>query len=159
MGFRKPRTLAERHAASMSQRPGNLLKNTISEMKRFLVTGQGASMDKDSLQPIVRAYLTSVLLPSTKGTMSARNQSELQVLAEAVDRILQGDYGAAADLLMLRFQQVEMAHGDGGWKLARHLLQDLEGAPSSTSRSSRGALVQEEARHARLQALTQAASR
>ena len=153
-GFRQARTVGERNARAIATRPGSLMKNTLGEMRRFLVTGQGSTMGNEELTPIVRAYLTSVLLPSARGTMTARNESELKLLADATDRLLQGDYAGAGDLLLLRFQQVEMAHGDGCWKMARHLLPDAESMPSSTARSARSSLIQEEAKFSRLQALS-----
>ena len=91
--------------------------------------------------------------------MTTRNESELKVLADAVDRLLRGDYAGACYLLMLRFQQAEMAHGDGGWKHARHLLDDSSGTPPTTARGVRSAAVMEESRRYRQEAATSSMGR
>ena len=90
--FRGARTVSERHALRMTERPGDLMATALEEMRRYLVTGQGASSSPGELSPIVRAYLTSVFLPSVGNTISQRNSEELRTLAEASDKILQGDF-------------------------------------------------------------------
>ena len=66
-------------------------------------------------------YLTTALNPSHPG-MGVRNQRELRTLAEAMDALLAGNIGKAADFLMQRFKAVELAATDtAGWHAASHL--------------------------------------
>ena len=81
--FRGARTVSERHAQRMTDRPGDLMAAALDEMKRYLITGQGATSSQEELTPIVRAYLTSVFLPSVGSAISQRNSEELRTLAEA----------------------------------------------------------------------------
>ena len=157
--FRGARTVSERHALRMTERPGDLMATALEEMRRYLVTGQGASSSPGELSPIVRAYLTSVFLPSVGNTISQRNSEELRTLAEASDKILQGDFAGAGDLLLLRFQAIEMAHSDGHWRVARHVMPLSDPRPSASTRALRAAAAQDEARSTRLNALAAQASR
>ena len=141
----------------MQKKPGEIMRRTLGEMQRYLYTAQGQhQLSKEELVPVARAYLTSVLLPSTQGTMSSRNEGELRLLAEATDKLLQGDIAGAGDLLMLRFQAVEMAHADQGWRMAKHLLPDRGSHVSCTGRDQRSALVRDESRQLKVQALSKA---
>ena len=157
--FRGARTVSERHAARMAERPGEIMASALEEMRKYLVTGQGSTSSQAELTPIVRAYLTSVFLPSAGGAITQRNSEELRTLAEATDRILQGDFAGAGDLLMLRFQAIEMAHADGHWKVARHIMPLSDPRPSASTRSLRAAAAQDEGRATRLSALAAQASR
>ena len=157
--FRGARTVSERHAHRMTERPGDLMATALDEMKRYLITGQGATSSQEELTPIVRAYLTSVFLPSVGSAISQRNSEELRTLAEATDKILQGDFAGAGDLLLLRFQAIEMAHADGHWRVARHLMPLSDPRPSASTRALRAAAAQDEARATRLGALATQASR
>jgi len=157
--FRGARTVSERHAARMAERPGEIMASALEEMRRYLVTGQGSTSSQEELTPIVRAYLTSVFLPSAGGSITQRNSEELRTLAEATDRILQGDFAGAGDLLLLRFQAIEMAHADGHWKVARHIMPLSDPRPSASTRALRAAAAQDEGRATRLSALAAQASR
>jgi len=143
----------------MAERPGEIMASALEEMRKYLVTGQGSTSSQAELTPIVRAYLTSVFLPSAGGAITQRNSEELRTLAEATDRILQGDFAGAGDLLLLRFQAIEMAHSDGHWKVARHIMPLSDPRPSASTRSLRAAAAQDEGRATRLSALAAQASR
>ena len=73
------------------------------------------------MQPVVTAYLTSVLVPAAGKDLSLRNSGELRHLAEALDLMLSGNTLGAADVLAQRFRSVETSHFDGNWQRARHL--------------------------------------
>ena len=79
------------------------------------------SVDFDETSPIVYTYLTAVFIPSTKGSLSNRNDQELLVLAKVIDYILSCDPSRACDLLCQQFKAVEQSHHDGSWNTARHL--------------------------------------
>ena len=103
---------------------------------------------------MVEAYLTSVVLPAAQGSMSVRNEQELKLLAQAVDAMLDGNMARALDMLILRFQAVEMSHADGHWQYARHLLPLREAGVSSTSRSLREGVLREERREIKSKAMS-----
>ena len=102
--------------------PGALLQAALKKMRTYLVTREAGvhGMDADPLSPTVVAYLTSVLLPSTPG-MSIRSARELQTLATALDFILCGQVAKGADVMIQRFQAVELAVSEGSWSISRHL--------------------------------------
>ena len=80
------------------------------------------SIDFEATSPIAYTYLTSVFIPSTRGTLHARNDQELRVLAAAIDYLLDCDPARACDVLCQQFKSIEQLHHDGGsWKAARHL--------------------------------------
>ena len=80
------------------------------------------SVEFDDTTPVVYTYLTAVFIPSTKGTLTPRNDQELRVLAKAIDYILSCDPSRACDMLCQQFKSVEQSHHDGGqWHAARHL--------------------------------------
>ena len=56
------------------------MKKTLGEMQKYLATGQGAGQERDKLQPVVRAYLTSILLPASQGAISACSRAAYEFL-------------------------------------------------------------------------------
>ena len=89
-------------------------------MRQFL--GKQGVEAEDATDPVVLNYLTAVFIPSTRGTLTARNENELKVLGTAIDAILRGDLSRATDTLVQQLKSVEQVHHDGGsWKAARHL--------------------------------------
>ena len=99
---------------------------------------------EDELAPVVRAYLTSVLLPSTQGKMNPRSQDELRALGEIVDSILLGDAVRAAEIALQRFKAVETCHTDGGWHQAKFLTPLKDSAVSSLSLAEHSLLAKAE---------------
>ena len=102
---------------------------------------------------MVEAYLTSVVLPSAQGKMTLRNQQELKLLSKCIDHLLEGDFTRALDTMILRFQAVEMAHQDGHWEVAKHLVPIPDAAVSCTPSSVRNGLLRDERREVRSRAL------
>jgi len=117
--------------------PGLTLKEGLSCMARFLPRCVGGVRLGD-WEPRVVQYLTTVVDRGPKD-LGVRNRREMRTLAEALDRMLEGDYLGAGDILMARFAAVEMASTELNWAVPSH----LELIPSTTS----GAAT-EEARHA-----------
>jgi hypothetical protein len=101
--------------------PGHLLQNCLTKMRRYLTTHQGSSSADDGMQPVVTAYLTSVLVPAAGKDLSLRNLGELRHFAEALDLMLSGNTLGAADVFAQCFRSVETSHFDGNWQRARHL--------------------------------------
>ena len=96
-------------------------------------------------------YLTTALSPAHP-SMGVRNQRELRTLAEALDALIGGDLGRAADLLMQRFKAVELAATDaGGWAAASHLELIPEVNASSSTLSEREAAARALVRQDKLQ--------
>ena len=73
--------------------------------------------------------------------------------------MIAGDFVRATELLVLRFQAVEMAHNDGHWNLAKHVVPLAEHDISSTTRAMRAALLQGEKRENKARALAEAAKK
>jgi len=142
----------------LRKQPGRALTRALKKMSEFLVTQQAAGVDEGDLRPVVRSYLTAVLLPSCGTSMSLRNREELRLLAETIDMLISGDIMGAADLLALRFQAVEMSHHDSGWMFAKHLIPLPDAAVTSTGRSARARLLKDEEREIKLRALAQGPS-
>ena len=107
--------------------------------------------------PIVQAYLSSVLRPAAQGTMSPRSLQELKLLARCLDAMMNGDFTQCVDLLMLRFQAVEMSHSDGHWHHAKHLVPLQEETVTATHSDLRRRLIRDEQREERVRAVAGAA--
>ena len=105
------------------------------------------------LAPVVLSYLTSVLLPAASGQMSLRSERELRSLAMAIDYLLTGETVKAADLLIRRFQEVETAHADGNWTMARHSEVLPEGRVASITAKQREQIIKTEAAEAKPRAM------
>ena len=114
--------------------PGQILQAVLRKMSSFLSARTDAEVRSGSLNPIVTAYLTSVLQPAMGQQLAGRNRQELRTLAEAVDAILSGNIPRAADILISRFSAVEMAASAKHWNVARHLeiipQQDVSSVPT-----------------------------
>ena len=89
-------------------------------------------------EPRAVQYLATVVDRGQKD-LGVRNRRELRTLAEAIDRMLEGDYLGAGDILMARFAAVEMASSEQSWAVPSH----LELIPSASS-----GVATEAARHA-----------
>jgi hypothetical protein len=63
-------------------------------------------------------YLATVLEPSTG--MNLRSRRELKTLAVAIDLLCDGHTLSAADVLMSRFQAIELAQ-ESSWEVGQHL--------------------------------------
>ena len=100
--------------------PGGLLKEGLSNMRKFLAQRGVVSGDQGALDPVVVAYLTTVLQPALGNQLSNRSSQELRTLAEVLDLILRGQVASAADFLMQRFKAVEVGTQEG-WNLGKHL--------------------------------------
>ena len=108
--------------AKASKTPGVLLDESIAKMEEYMAAREGRSPnDGTHLNAVVETYLTTVLLPAQGSNVGPRNERELRTLARAVDKILRGDTGGAADILIQRFKAIETAISDGHWGVARHL--------------------------------------
>ena len=75
-----------------------------------------------------------------------RNDVELRVLTKAIDSLLDGRSAAALDLLTQQFKAVELAHTDGHWKNARHLIV-VPGSKISTLTEEEVAVLMREEKH------------
>ena len=100
--------------------------------------------------------MTSVLLPSTQGTLGVRNERELRTLALALDHVLAGRFAKAMDILVQRFKAVESSTSDGGWSHSRHLELLPEGRVSSVSTREREAMIRQESSDARVRHIARA---
>jgi len=95
-------------------------------------------------------YLTTALGPAHP-SMGMRNQRELRTLAEALDALLAGDVGRAADFMMQRFKAVELAATDAaGWAAASHLEIIPEARASASTMQEREAAARALMREDRL---------
>ena len=150
--------MAERADRTMDARPGHILESALAQMRRYLCSQQGQdAMQKggQDLSPIVESYLSSVLLPAAQGTMSLRNKEELKLLSQAIDHMLKGNFVRATELLVLRFQAVEMCHNDGNWNLARHVVPTMDAGVSSMTRTARAGLLRDEQRDLRARSMAE----
>ena len=75
-----------------TRRPGRLLEQIIEKMSSYLFSLQGVVDNSEikRMQPVVGAYLQSVLIPSRRGQISLRNLQELKTLATVLDLFLLG---------------------------------------------------------------------
>ena len=107
--------------------PGKLLMSGLQMMQSFVAgaegpTGMGSEKVRlGSVRRLVTTYLTTALLPSKGGALGLRHERELRTIAEALDCMVSGKLGQAADILMQRFRAIETASVDGGWDLAKHM--------------------------------------
>jgi hypothetical protein len=101
--------------------PGRLLQMSLQQMAQHLSAHGGSTMDAASLKFL--SYLNTIFKAKYSTTaIGPRNNRELVTLAVALDHILAGDAGAAADVLTQRWRAIEMAVAQGGsWEQARHL--------------------------------------
>ena len=114
----------------------------LEKMKTYMAERDGSA--RGSLEPIVNTYLTSVLLPSTQGSMGVRNERELRTLALALDHVLAGRFANAMDVLVQRFKAVESSSSEGGWAHSRHLELLPEGRVTAISPQEREAMIRQE---------------
>ena len=100
--------------------PGCLLKSALKEMSRYL-SARGEAVGNDPAEGKVVSYLHQVLLPQHPKA-GLRAQRELMTLGSALDLLLAGEVGRAADLLVQRFKAIEGSlAADGNWSVARHM--------------------------------------
>ena len=121
----------------------------MTKMRKYLTTQQGSGGGSDPSSPVVKSYLTSVLVPAAGDQLSLRISGELRHLFEALDCLLVGNVVGAADVLAQRFRSVETAHFDGSWAMAKHLEVVGDAKVSSISVRDRqriARLAKEEAR-------------
>ena len=89
-------------------------------MSRYL-SARGEAIGNDPAEGKVISYLHQVLLPQHPKA-GLRAQRELMTLGSALDLILAGEVGRAADLLVQRFKAIEGSlAADGNWSVARHM--------------------------------------
>jgi len=100
--------------------PGKLLKASLEKMRTYITTRQSANGESDPYEPIVEAYLSSVLLPAKGSSLNLRTTQELKNLAKALDLLLKGDVAGACDVLIQRFKSVEVSP-EIGFAVAKHL--------------------------------------
>ena len=127
------------------------MKKGLAKMREYL-PGRGDDKDRNP-SPIVRTYLTTVLLPTLGRSMGARNEAELRLLAEALDSLLAGEVALTGDLLMQQFKAVEMAQLENGWSLAKHMQPIPAGKVSAVPEEERTQVMKVEERELRMKAL------
>ena len=88
-------------------------------------------------------------LPSTPG-MSIRSARELQTLGTALDFILSGQVARGADVLIQRFQAVELAVSEGSWGISRHLELTADPKVSSVPEKVKESALRREKEEAKL---------
>ena len=143
----------DRAKRTVERKPGEITQRAITKMRRYL---QGNNVVVDDTEPVLVTYLTSVFIPSTKGTLSARNDQEMRVLSEAVDCVLKGDLARATDVLVQQLKSVEQLHYDhGSWKAARHLSVVEDGRVSIMEDKEKEAIYHDERADMRMQRLQQ----
>ena len=114
-------------------------------MRSYLVS-KGHAV-RDSTEPCMVNYFTSVYLPSCQGKLHARNEQEMRTLATAVDATLAADLGTATDVLVQQYKSIELLHADGGhWRVARHASVVGDARVSITDDAEREALLRDEKR-------------
>ena len=136
----------------MRKRPGKNLQMCLRKMSEYL-SHRGGDANKQAQEPIVKNYLTSVLLPSWGKGVSPRNEAELRFLAEAMDALLTGNLGLVGDLMAQQFKAVEAAQGDQGWQLAKHLQATPSGKVSALPEQDRIHLMRTEEKELKRRAL------
>ena len=152
-GFREGRLLSGPELLrAMSKRSGKKMRSCLKKMSEYLATRRGLS-GAGELEPIVKTYLTSVLLPAWGPNVSARNEAELRFLAEVMDALLVGNIGLVGDLLAQLFKAVEAAQTDRGWQLARHLQTTTTSKVTSLPEGERVRLLKAEEKAVRRRSL------
>ena len=77
----------------MRNRPGNVLKAGLEEVRRYLVARQGNSGgEKGELEPAMEAYFTSILWHSANGHMGRRSRDETCAPANIIESILEDNH-------------------------------------------------------------------
>ena len=125
-------------------------------MSSYLANRSGGDTDtirfrqgEGPLEPVAVRYLTTVLNQAQQ-SMTLRNSRELRTLAEALDRLIGGKTAEAGDLLIQRFKAVEMASGEGSWRVAQHLELIPSSAVTAVNHEEREAACRQEVREARV---------
>ena len=102
--------------------PGALMESGLDEVRKYLKARGGLDAgDADKLAPVMMTYFRSVwqgrFPPSETGL---RTNTELELLATAIDALLEGRLEEVGDLLVQRFKSLQMSHLYG-WKVAQEL--------------------------------------
>jgi hypothetical protein len=112
--FAKPpaRHRPGRSRAPTMKRPGAIVKEGLKAMSQYLPRYIGG-VEMGPCEARCQQYLATVLEPNT--SMSVRSKRELKTIAVAIDLLCDGHTLAAVDVLMSRFQAIEVdSYGEGG---------------------------------------------
>ena len=95
-------------------------------------------------------YLTTVVQVSAAHGVSVRNERELRTLTDALNALLMGDVTRAADIIMLRFQAIELAATSQDWSSAKFLELSPQTQVSSLTEMEKEAITKQKFRDAKL---------
>lgn len=106
----KPRALADRY-------PGVLTLDTISTMRRSLLTTAGEEAGEGGIKPIALLYYRNQLTRKASGAQSR----ELLNLCSALDQLLRGRAAQAADIISQRIKAQEAILHGTSWTIAQRM--------------------------------------
>ena len=121
------------------------------EVARYLGGRLGPGADAQDVAGRMVAYLTAIFAgkhPPEK--VGQRTAVEMRTVAEGLDFLASGQLPQLADLLMQRFESLELFCQHGNWDLAKHLELPQTGVGLTSQNEMRAAQKAQKTEHALL---------